>query len=97
MFDDLAVFKPEDFHDRQPQFFGLKLEVDMEYHKITVGEGAFDIGAKSRELLFHVLQQRAKSLDPILAPGIVLDEMRPDIGRGFVDVRPVQTPGRSVC
>ena len=90
MFDDLAVFKPEDFHDRQPQFFGLKLDVDMEYHKVTVGEDAFDIAAKSGELLFQVLQQRAKSLDPILAPGIVLDEMRPEIGRGFVDVRPVQ-------
>src|SRR5207244_12327731 len=24
MFDDLAAFKPEDFHDREPQFFGLK-------------------------------------------------------------------------
>ncbi len=86
MFDDLAVFKPEDFHDR----FGLKLDVDMEHHKVTVGEDAFDIAAKSGELLFQVLQQRAKSLDPILAPGIVLDEMRPEIGRGFVDVRPVQ-------
>jgi hypothetical protein len=95
MFDDLAVFKPEDFHDRQPQFFGLKLDVNMEYHKVTVGEDAFDIAAKSGELLFQVLQQRAKSLDPILAPGIVLDEMRPEIGRGFVDVRPVQ--GRIVC
>src|SRR5216684_2165035 len=90
MFDDLAVFKPEDFHDRQPQFFGLKLDVDMEYHKVTVGDDAFDIAAKSGELLFQVLQQRAKSLDPILAPGIVLDEMRPEIGSGFVDVRPVQ-------
>ncbi len=75
MFDDLAVFKPEDFHDR----FGLKLDVDMEHHKVTVGEDAFDIAAKSGELLFQVLQQRAKSLDPILAPGIVLDEMRPGV------------------
>lgn len=90
MFDDLAVFKPEDFHDRQPQFFGLKLDVDMEYHKVTVGEDAFDIGANSGELLFQVLKQRTKSLDPILASGIVLDEMRPEIGGGFVDVQPVQ-------
>jgi hypothetical protein len=90
MFDNLSVFKPEDFHDRQPQFVGLKLDVDMEYHKVTVGEDPFDIAAKSGELLFQVLQQRAKSLDPILAPRIVLDEMRSEIGRGFVDVRPVQ-------
>src|SRR5205085_11177160 len=75
MFDDLAVFKPEDFHDRQPQFLGLKLDVDMEYHKVTVGEDALDIAAKSGELLFQLLKQRAKSLDPILAPRIVLDEM----------------------
>jgi hypothetical protein len=90
MFDDLAVFQPEDFHDRQPHFFGLKLDVDMEYHKVAVGEDAFDIGANSGELLFQVLKQRAKSLDPILAPGIVIYEMRPEIGRGFVDVQPVQ-------
>src|SRR5260370_42570520 len=62
----------------------------MAYHKVTVGEAAFDIAAKSGELLFQVLQQRPKSVDSILAPGIVLDEMRPEIGRGFVDVRPVQ-------
>src|SRR3979409_1520976 len=68
MFDGLAVSKTEDFHDRQPQFFGLKLDVDMEYHKVTVGEDAFDIAAKSGELLFQVLQQRATSLAPISDP-----------------------------
>ena len=39
------------------------------------GQLVESIGAKSGELLFHVLQQRAKSLDPVLAPGIVLDEI----------------------
>ena len=81
MFDNLAVFKTEDFHDRQPQFFGLKFHVDMEYHKVAVGEGAFDIGANSGKLLFQVLKQRTKSLDPILASGVVLDETRPISGR----------------
>ena len=72
MFDDLAVFKPKDFHDRQPQLFGLKLDVDMEDHKVTVGEGTLDIDLKSGELLFHACQQSAKSLDAILGPWIVV-------------------------
>ena len=95
MFDDLAVFQLVNIHDGITARARCRHAVDMVDDVVTVGEDAFDIAAKSGELLFHVLQQRTKSLYPILAPGIVLDEMRPEIGRGFVDVRPVQ--GRIVC
>ena len=90
MFDDLAVFKPEDFHDRQTQLFGLKLEVDMEDDKSTVGEGTLDSDPKSWKLLFHSHQQRAKSLDAILGSGIVVDKLWPEIGHRFVEVQPGQ-------
>jgi len=90
MFDDLAVLEPEDLRDRQPEVFGLKLHVDMQHHKVAVGEGAFDVGTHPGELLLQVLKQRAKSCGTIPASRIVLDEARPEKARGLVDIQLVQ-------
>ena len=65
MFDDLAVLEPENLHDRQSQFVGLKLDVDMEYHEVAVGEDALDLAPGVGKLLLAQGDERLEALDTV--------------------------------
>jgi len=46
--DDLAVFEPEYFTNRQAAFAGMANHVDVEKNVIPVGENLFDLAVRFR-------------------------------------------------
>ena len=62
----------------------------MQDHEVALGEGALDLALGVGELLLAEGDERLEAVDAVGRAGIVLDVLRPEVGRGRVEVLLVQ-------